>query len=163
MVLTGVMMRDLASFNAHTSAIVDALEPEFKTFDAGMPDLDINPGGRGWGWQGEPGASTFKPYCIVIPLTGGTFDGPLGCPDNDASLIWQVTCVGANRPQCESIVDRVNDVLIGQPMTVSNRFIARVWADMAGGGARRDDTVQPPVFIATPRYRIESTPIAEGT
>lgn len=156
------MMRDLASFNAHTTAIVDTLSLYFKTFDAGFPDLDETPGGVGWGWQGDVGASDFRPYCIVISLPGGIFDGPLGCPDNDASLIWQVTCVGVNRPQCESIVDRVNDALIGQPLNVTGRFIARVWADMAGGGVRRDDTVQPPVFIATPRYRVESTPIAEG-
>lgn len=153
-------MRDLAKLNPHTTALIDVLDAELKTFDAGAPDLATNPGGQGWGWQGEPGTSTFRPYYVLYPLPGGYFDGTLGCPDNDASLIWQVTCVGATRPQCEAAVDRANDVLVGQPLTVADRFIARVWADMAGGGARRDDTVQPPVYIATPRYRVESTPIA---
>lgn len=153
-------MRDLAKLNPHTSAIVDKLDAELKTFDAGAPDLTNNPGGQGWGWQGQPGASVFRPYFVVYPLPGGYFDGTLGDPDNDASLIWQVTCVGATRAQCEAAADRANDVLIGQPLNVADRFICRVWADMAGGGARRDDTVQPPVFIATPRYRVDSTPIA---
>lgn len=155
-------MPDLARFNLHTSAIVDVLntDPDFYTFDAGYP---TEPGGKGWGWQGTPGKSRFLPYAIVVPLPGGLYDGPLGCPDDDASLMWQVTCVGANRPQCEATVDRVNTLLIGQPLTVPGRFISRVWADMAGGGARRDDAVQPPVFVATPRYRVESSPALGGS
>ena len=153
-------MADLASLNAHTTAILDTLDPELKTFDAGAPDLD---GGEGWGWQGDPGSSKFKPYYVVYPLPGGVFDGTLGCPDDDASLIWQVTCIGATARQCEAAVDRANSVLIGQPLTIAGRFVCRVWADMAGGGVRRDDTVQPPVFIATPRYRIDSTPLGGGS
>jgi hypothetical protein len=156
-------MSSLASLNAHTSAIVDALDGVLKTFDAGAPDGDGQPGMDGWGWQGVPGQSKFKPYYIVYPLPGGLFDGTLGCPDDDASLIWQVTAVGGNRPQCEAAVDRCNATLIGQPLAIPGRFVSRVWADMAGGGVRRDDTVQPPVFIATPRYRIDSTPSGGGS
>lgn len=153
-------MAELASLNAHTSAIVDALDGVVYTFDGGAPQ---NPGGQGWGWQGDPGDSKFKPYCIVFPLPGGIFDGPLGCPDDDASLIWQVTCVGRDRPQCESIADRVNATLIGQPLSIPGRFVTRVRADMAQGGARRDDTVQPPVFIATPIIRVDSVPLGGGS
>jgi hypothetical protein len=156
---------DLAVLREHTDAIVDSLDAgtTMKVFDAGAPNLNENPSGTGWGWQGDPGASKFMPYCIVYPLAGGVFDGPLGCPDDDASLTWQVTCVGATRAQCEWAADKANEILIGQPLTVAGRFISRVWADMAGGGARRDDTVQPPVFIATPRYRVESTPMPSGS
>jgi hypothetical protein len=153
-------MPDLASFNAHTTALVDVLDAELKTFDAGAPALD---GGDGWGWQGEPGASKFKPYFVLYPLPGGVFDGTLGCPDDDASLIWQITAVGATRAQCEAAVDRANSVLVGQPLTIPGRYVTRVQADMAGGGVRRDDTVQPPVFIATPRYRIDSVPLGGGS
>lgn len=155
-------MPDLARLHPHTSAIVDALDadPDLYVFDAGFPAAA---GGKGWGWQSTPGASKFEPYVIVQPLPGGTFDGPLGCPDDDASLIWQVTCVGATRAQCEATADRVNSILVGQELTVTGRLIYRVWADMAGGGARRDDEVQPPVFIATPRYRVESTPAPGGS
>lgn len=157
------MTIDLAKLNPHTTAIVDALDAVLKTFDAGSPGLAALGGGEGWGWQGKPLESKFKPYCIVYPLPGGVFDGPLGCPDNDASLIWQVTCVGATRPQCEWVVDKVNATLVGQPLTIPNRYVTRVQADMAGGGARRDDTVQPPVFIATPRCRVDSVPLAGGS
>lgn len=152
-------MPDLAKLRTHTDAVVDALNGSMKVFDAGAPDLNTSPGSDGWGWQGDgAGLGKFKPYCVVYPLAGGVFDGPLGCPDDDASLTFQVTCVGATRAQCEWACDTVNDLLIGQPLTVAGRFVYRVWADMAGGGVRRDDEVQPPVFIATPRYRVESTP-----
>jgi len=157
-------MTQLASLRAHSSAIVDLLNAEFKTFDGGGPDLNVNPGAPGgWGWQGTPGSSKFLPYRIVYPIPGGLFDGTLGCPSDDASLTWQVTCVGATREQCEWVVDETHASLVEQPLTVAGRFIDRVWSDMAGGGARRDDEVQPPVFIATPRYRVESTPLNGGS
>jgi hypothetical protein len=163
----------LASLNAHTSAIVDLLNAHIKTFDAGAPDLDVTPGvvapgTKGWGWQGTPGTAAFLPYRIVWPLTGGIFYGEdlgtLGTPSDDASLTWQVTCVGATRAQCEWVVDNTHSLLIEQQadLVIPGRFVMRVWADMAGGGARRDDEVQHPVFIATPRYRVESTPLAPG-
>ena len=157
-------MTQLASLRAHTSAIVDLLNAEFKTFDSGGPDLDVTPGAPGgWGWQGKPGQSEFLPYRIVFPISGGVFDGPLGCPSDDASLTWQVTCVGATREQCEWVVDATHASLVEQTLTVAGRSIDRVWSDMAGGGARRDDEVQPPVFIATPRYRADSTPLNGGS
>jgi hypothetical protein len=157
-------MTELASLNAHTTAILDVLSVELKTFDTGAPALDQTPGVLdSWGWQGAPGSSKFRAYYIVYPLPGGLFDGTLGCPDDDASLIWQVTCVGATARQCEAAADRANSVLVGQPLTIAGRYVTRVQADMAGGGVRRDDTVQPPVFIATPRYRIDSVPLGGGS
>jgi hypothetical protein len=154
-------MPDLASLRTHTDAIVDALRQgaDVTIFDAAPPPLDVDGGGADWGWQGpRPGTGKFKPYIIVYPLSGGVFDGTLGCPDDDASLIWQLTCVGSTRRQCEWAADRALSVLVGTSLTVTGRFVSRVWADMAAGGARRDDTVQPPVFIATPRIRAMSTP-----
>lgn len=161
-------MTQLARLNPHTSAILDVLAVDMKTFDAGAPDLDATPGvvasgTHGWGWQGKAGQSSFMPYRVLYPIIGGVFDGTLGEPSDDASFMYQVTCVGMTRPQCEAIVDNTNGLLVEQPLTVAGRYIMRVWCDMAGGGARRDDTVQPPVFIATPRYRVESTPLAGGS
>lgn len=153
-------MRSLASLRTHTDAIVAKLtaDADMTIFDAGPPPLDSDGGGADWGWQSTPGHSKFKPYAIVYPLAGGEFDGPLGCPDNDASLTWQVTCVGSTRKQCEWGADKVLAALIGARLAVAGRYLPRLYADMAQGGARRDDTVQPPVYIATPRFRAYSTP-----
>lgn len=159
------MAPQLARLNPHTSALVDLLNGPIKTFDAGDPHLSDEPGGIGWGWQGTPGQAKFKAYRIVYPIIGGIFDGTLGEPSDDASLIYQVTCIGRDRPQCEWVADDTNDILIEQQasLVVPGRYIMRIWADMPGGGVRRDDEVQPPVFIATPRYRIESTPLDGGS
>lgn len=153
-------MPNLAKLRTHTDAIVArlTLNAGMAIFDAGPPALDTLGGGASWGWQGTPGESRFLPYGIVYPLPGGVFNGTLGCPDDDASLIWQVTCVGGTRSQCEWAADKVLEALVGHRLAVPGRSTARLWADMPGGGARRDDTVQPPVFIATPRFRAESRP-----
>lgn len=146
----------LASHRLHTDAVVAALR------DAGLTVFDAGPplsSDEGWGWKGAPGQSDFAPYTIVYPLEGGIYGGTLGDPDDDASLIWQVTCVGGTRQQCEWVVDQTMRALVGPTLEVEGRWVSRVWADMAGGGVRRDDTVQPPVFISTPRFRVESSPL----
>ena len=166
-------MTQLANPGTHTDAVIDRLSGTMKTFDAGAPDLDATPGivaagTKGWGWQGTPGQSAFRPYRIVYPLTGGTMgadqdQGTLANPSDDASLIWQVTCVGATRPQCEAVVHDTNELLVEQmsSFTIPGRFVMRVWCDMTGG-VRRDDELQHPVFIPTPRYRLDSTPLDGG-
>lgn len=165
-------MPQLASLNAHTTAILNVLSVDHKTFDAGAPDLNVTPGvvasgTHGWGWQGKPGESTFLPYRALYPLPGGIFYGEdlgtLGAPYDDASLVWQVTHVGATARQCEALTDNTNELLIGQPLTVPDRFVMQLYADMAGGGVRRDDEIQPPVFISSPRYRADSTPLLGGS
>lgn len=141
----------IASLRTHTDAIVAKIEAQgLVTGDATDPDT-------AFGWQSTPGQSQFIPYVIVYPLLGGTFDGSLGCPDDDAELLWQATCVGSTRTQCEWVLDEVNDALVGQIVVVDSRAVKRISADVLGG-ARRDDTVQPPTFIATPRYRALSVP-----
>lgn len=134
----------LADPRTHDDAIVDLLE------DAGIVVGDGTYPEDDYGWQGVPGQSNFVPYAIVYPLRQ-TFDGSLGCPDTDSELRWQITCVGRTREQCDWVLHRVDETLIGRSLTVSGRSIPRIRAD-GGAGVRRDDTVQPPVFIATPQY-----------
>lgn len=103
-----------------------------------------------FGWQGTPGQSTFVPYVIVYPLDQD-YDGSLGCPDTDSDLSWQATCVGATRDQCDWVRAKVADTLIGASLTVAGRSVPRI-RPLGGVGTRRDDSIQPPVFIATPRF-----------
>ena len=161
-------MAQLARLHSHTTAVVDLLDTvKVKCFDAGFPD-PAQGAGKGFGWQATPGASKFLPYRIVVSIPGGFFDGPLGCPSDDASLIFQVTCVGATRGQCEAVADDTNTLLVEQQADfntptplIAGRYVTHVWFDMSGG-VRRDDETQPPVFIATPRYRIDSVPLDGG-
>lgn len=148
-------MTSLASFRTHTDAIVAKLQA------AGLPvgDADRPSATHGLQPPTATGERKFIAYVVVYPLIGGTFDGTLAEPNDDASLIYQLTCVGASRSQAEYVADAALAALIGQPLTVAGRSVSRVWADLAAGGARRDDTAAgEPLFISTPRIRVESFP-----
>lgn len=139
----------LADPRTHHDAVVGALVA------AGLTVGDAEPPTTAYGWQGVPGQSVFDPYAIVYPLSQ-SFDGGLGCSDADSDIGWQVTCVGSSRAQCDWVVAKVNDALIGAVLTVSGRYVPRVrCTDVTG--ARRDDTTQPPLFISTPRFAAVST------
>lgn len=94
-------------------------------------------------------------YCVVYPIPGGSVSGSLEDPNADGELVVQVTCVGTTREQAEWVVDKAMGLLGG--ITVSGRHIARVFLDSMPG-IRRDDDISPPLFVATPRFRIMTTP-----
>lgn len=133
-----------------TDAIIAAL--------AAAP-CDVGDGEKptGAGWQGVPDQSQFAPYLVLHPVSGGTTDGTLAASDDDAASLYQLTAVGATREQAEWAADEGRDVMLGVAITVSGRSVAQVRVDMLGG-ARRDDTVQPSVWMAVDRYRVVSTP-----
>jgi hypothetical protein len=95
------------------------------------------------------------PYTVVYPITGGASYGTLGAPDDDAELVYQVTCVGTTRLQAEWLEDKTMGLLAG--FTVTGRSIARVDIENYGG-VFRDDSKSPPLYSAVPRFRVYSTP-----
>lgn len=95
-------------------------------------------------------------YLVVHPLPLGSRTGPAGDPDADAELVWQVTCV-ARRPEgARWLAGRVESAL-GE-LAVPGRAVMRVVPDNAGGLARDDSLGDPPLFYATPRVRVFTTP-----
>ena len=138
----------LATLRTHTEAVLAALNTDILTGDGVAPS--------GGGWVDAPGRSEFTPYVVLHP-TSGTFDGTLGAPDDDADLAWQLTCVGETRKQAEWAADIALAAIIGQPLTVAGRSVLRVRLTDTGV-TRRDDTDQPPVWIATPRVAAYTTP-----
>lgn len=147
-------MPSLASLRTHSSAFVAQLEAEAVGTLARVGDARKPPGA---GWQQQPGQSEFVPYLIVYPLPV-EFDGHLAASDDQAWFYWQVTCVGETREQAEWGMDLAIAAFVGRTLTVTSRDVARVTLDDAAGGVRADETVQPTVFIATPRFRAWSTP-----
>jgi hypothetical protein len=121
----------------HTDAVIDALETAGLTVgDAEAPD-------------GAP------PYVVVYRV----FDrrtGQLSAPDDDATITYQVTCVGTSRKQAEWLADEVGEALAAG-VTVTGRTIPRIAPEAGSGTVMRDDDVTPPLFYVTPRYRVMST------
>jgi hypothetical protein len=133
----------------HTKAILDVLGSTGLAFGAGKkPD--------GTGWQDDPGLSVFVPYGVLHPLSGA-LDGPLGCPDDDLSAVWQVTAVGADQQQCEQVADRARVALLTLPITVPGRFVGRMSIDVLVG-AVRDDSDITEEWISRDQFRLTTAP-----
>lgn len=129
-----------------TTAVLAALEATGVVVgDAAPPD--------GYGWSTVAGQSTFTPHMILYPLTG-RLDGMLAGAWDDGEFMYQVTCVGETREQCQWVVDKATGALVGQALDVETILVTL--DDMAG--VVRDDTVQPPVFMAPPRFKVWTTP-----
>lgn len=94
------------------------------------------------------------PYGVVYQIPSGQFDGSLADPNADAELVYQVTCVGETREQAQWVVDKAMALLNG--FEITGRSIARVSLD-AAPGVIRDDDLDPPLFYATPRFRVFTT------
>lgn len=139
----------LANPTTHTTAVVALLTT------AGVVVGDATAPTVPYGWQGTPGRSRFIPYAVVY-LLDQSFDGTLGCPDSDSDFSWQVTCIGDTRAACDTVRHAVNTALVGQPLTVTSRGVPRIRAE-GGAAIRRDDSVAPALFIATPRFAAYST------
>lgn len=127
----------VASARLHTDAVIAALEA------VGLTVGDAT------------AAGLTPPYAVVYKIEGGEFAGSLQDPFEDADLVYQVTSVGRTREQAEWVADKAMVLLDG--VTVNGRSIALVSPD-GGPGVRRDDDVSPPLFYATPRFRLKSTP-----
>lgn len=149
-------MTSLASLRTHSNAVKAALVAAFSGGPVVVCDGVVPK--NGVGWPGVPGQSIFVPYVVLYPL-GVMFDGPIA--DNaydDADLHYQVTCVGESREQAEDVTDVVIATFVGQPLTVTGRAVTHITLDDAAANVRPDHTVQPLVFMSTPRFAIYSTP-----
>lgn len=137
-------------FENLTSAIITHLE------DAGLLVGDgVAP--EGSGWAGTAGQSNYNAYCVVHPLLGGHEDGSLGEPHSDAQVVYQVSSFGPTREQAEIVASNVDATLKSLPYPSVVGMSIRYVDDDVLGGARRQDELQPPDWIAVPRFRFYVT------
>jgi hypothetical protein len=113
----------------------------------------------GGGWEDAPRESDFVPYVVVYSLLGGTTDGTIADPDDDAWPVFQLTSVGGTRGQAEWIGDVARSVMLSGSLVkvIGTRRCLRVLIDVLGG-AQRDDSEQPAIFYVPERYRLSTTP-----
>jgi hypothetical protein len=99
-------------------------------------------------------------YCVVYSIAGGTTDGTIYDPNDDASPNVQVTSSSTNPDQARWLVAKVRNLLAAAvPATLGDRKV--VWLDfpMASVTMLRDDDVQPPRFAAPDRFQLGTVPI----
>jgi hypothetical protein len=96
------------------------------------------------------------PYAVVYDIAGPPLSGTLEEPNEDGELVYQVTCVGSTAEQARWMCDKVITTLLAG-LTVAGRRIALVSIDNTPS-VLRDDDINPPVFFATPRFRLKTTP-----
>lgn len=120
-------------------------------------------GGADAGWQGAPGQSSFVGYAVLHHIEGGRTYGTIAGPNENADLLYQVTCVGATRAQAEQVADDLREALeLQYPQLADAREVMLLTVDFLGG-ARRDDSVSPAVWITTDRFRVMTTPGNAGS
>lgn len=106
----------------------------------------------------DDGVPLPPPYVIVYLLPGGTVDGPLGKPDVDRDVPFQLTAVGRLAAEARDYLDQAVAAITGQTVTVAGRAVYRCRPTEAAGQVQRDDDVQPPVFYGIARFSIFTTP-----
>ena len=102
----------------------------------------------------RPDADT---HCVVVHGSPGDLSGTLGDRYADIVVPVQLTAVGEGPEQAAAYADSARKALLTAALTVSGR---RVWParQVASQPVLRDDTVQPPLWIATAQYEITSNP-----
>lgn len=96
----------------------------------------------------------YAPAAVMYLRPGGPVSGSLGCPDVDAWLPFQVTCVGRNAAQAMWVADRVEEAFQSAPLVVDDRLVCRLKRVHFGAAAKRDDGVTPPLFYVPAEYRL---------
>ncbi len=138
-------MTSPAPARPHTDAAVAAIEA---VVSARAATVLVGRGGQpaGSGWQGEPGASAFRPYVVVYP-SPGVPDGPVADPVEYLDYQAQATCVAATQEGAEAVADLVKEAWVNAPLPVAGRasYPGQVDTDRP---ASRDDTVSPPLHYA---------------
>lgn len=139
------MTQSTVALLPHDQAVIAALQTIGKPVGFGAA-----PAGALTAVQNKTGPD----YLIVYPLTA-LRDGGLGDPYTQAELTYQITCVGRLAAGARWLVDQVEPALLA--VAITGRSVIQIIPE-GGGQVRPDLDVTPPVFIATPRYRIRTVP-----
>lgn len=95
--------------------------------------------------------------CVVIHGSAGDLSGPLGDRFADITIPIQLTAVGTGPEQAAAYADAARAALLTATLAVDGRAVWPAW-QTGSQPVTRDDSVQPPLWIATAQYAIKSNP-----
>lgn len=141
------MVIGVAAAGPHTDAVAVLLDPLL--VGRGKPPA-------GAGWQGQEGASAFRAYVVLYPMTGDP-DGNVAQPYEYLDYTVQATCVAATQDGAIALMDLVKVRLIGVRLAVAGRasYLGRKTLDQP---ARRDDAVAPALHYAVAQFSWRTQP-----
>lgn len=112
---------------------------------------------------GEAPASLNPPHVVVWPSSGFEMHTDLGHPIGDLVLGFQLTGIGTTAQQAQWAIDKarvaVNRVTLDP---IASYSFWPIYAEQTSQPVRRDDQVVPPMYVATSRWVVRSTPTTTG-
>jgi hypothetical protein len=108
---------------------------------------------------GEAPANLSAPHCVVWPGAGFEMPTNLALPIGDLRLSFQLTAIGTTAEQAQWVSDTAR-VAINKvtPAPIADYTFWPIYAEPASQPVRRDDQVEPPLFVSTSRWVIRSQP-----
>jgi len=103
-------------------------------------------------------AVSSTPYAVVYPAGLTDLGGPVSDPSADGTPLTEVMCVGDDRNEAEGLADSVTAVMLAATIAIPGRALARTPGVELARPTRRDDTVQPPLYLAVVIFRLPTTP-----
>lgn len=107
----------------------------------------------------SPPVTTRPARYVVLWVPPGLPEGTLG--DRHRWLLTEfiATAVGGTYEQCLWAADTARTVLLGQVPTVAGRIVHPLWqVRVQPAPPRRDDDLQPPVYVQPVSYGLRSVP-----
>lgn len=127
----------IRAVQAALNAAFEALPTVIKAHIGKRPDNDTN--------------------CVVIYGSLGELSGTLADRYADITIPIQLTAVGVGPEQATAYADAARVALLTASLAVDGRRV-RPAKQVADQPVRRDDTVQPELYVATAQYEITSNP-----
>ncbi|MEU7814129.1 hypothetical protein [Pseudonocardia sp. NPDC049154] len=102
------------------------------------------------------GPAANPPYLAIYPDPGDVEDARLCGDRSKLTIHFMVHAVGAGPEQATWALDKARAVLLGDPPTVSGRRTHRMSQTLGAVPVTRDETTQPPLYIALAEFRLVS-------
>lgn len=96
--------------------------------------------------------------CVIVRGSPNAPFGPLGDRYADANVLFQVTAVGVGEEQATAFADDVQAALLTDARPSVPGRAAWPVQFVASQAVTRDDSVMPPLYMATAQYAIKSNP-----
>ncbi len=98
------------------------------------------------------------PFVVLWPTPGLTHAVTLNSPNSDVTLDFQMTCVGETAEQALWTHDKARAAIDRVTPTVSGRSARPIFSEFQPQPVRRDDAVNPPLFVAISEWSLRTSP-----